>query len=741
VSVQAGITTQVTFTATCESLTGDLSVSTVTTGEDLDEDGYTISVDAMLEQPVASNGEVTFEALVRGDHSVELTDIADNCTVAEANPQTVTVPGSGAATAAFTVTCGATTGGIRSEIQTTGPEPDSDGYTVLLDGGSARSANVNDTVTYSNVAPGDHDVELIDVADNCAVGDTNPRVVTVVAGETVTALFEVTCASTIGDLIVAASTTGEELDADGYVASIDGGASSGRVDVNGEVRFENLSAGDHQVELLDVAPNCAVFGQSPRTVTVISDEAVTTTFTLECSPTVGEIRVSSQTSGTDLDPDGYVAEIDGGLRTTRIGVNDETGFGHLDPGDHQVELTDVASNCTVSDQNPRTVTVTAGQTTSTLFSVSCSTAADDLQTVLDSIRAAYGIPALAAVTVHEGDVLEMAAAGRRAIGYPEQATEDDLWHVGSLTKAMTATLVAVLVERGVVSWDATVGQVLPDLVGSIREEFVDVRLDELLYHTAGLVVSISRAPSWPSLFTDQSPIIEQRRRFAAELLALPPDSERGTYRYTNAGYIVAGAMLEEITGESWEVLVEREVFNPLGMRSMGFGSPGSSGSRDQPWGHTGSAGNYRPVYGDNPAACGPAGTVHTTLADYSHFMVEHLAGTRGQGVLASAQAFEKLHTPAPGSNYAMGWVEGQRSWANGRVLTHNGSNNLWYAVVWLAPERELGFFAVTNAADTAARSATNEAIAVLIQRFEAAQGSGQASAVAAGRAALALEVE
>jgi hypothetical protein len=73
------------------------------------------------------------------------------------------------------------------------------------------------------------------------------------------------------------------------------------------------------------------------------------------------------------------------------------------------------------------------------------------------------------------------------------------------------------------------------------------------------------------------------------------------------------------------------------------------------------------------------------------------------------------------------------------VLTHNGSNNLWYAVVWLAPERELGFFAVTNAADTAARSATNEAIGVLIQRFEASQGRGQASAL--GKASPALEVE
>ena len=348
-----------------------------------------------------------------------------------------------------------------------------------------------------------------------------------------------------------------------------------------------------------------------------------------------------------------------------------------------------------------------------------------LEAVLEPIRLDHGVPALAAMAVHQYRLVEMAATGARAVGYPEQTTEHDLWHIGSLTKAMTATLAAVLVERGVVSWDSTVGEVLPDLVGSMQEVFVDVRLDELLYHTAGLVENVSRAPSWSSLFTDQSPIIEQRRRFAAELLALPPDSERGTYNYTNAGYIVAGAMLEELTGESWEALVRREVFDRLGMESTGFGAPGSSSTRDQPWGHHGSAGYYSPVapgpYADNPAALGPAGTVHVSLADYAEFMIEHLAGARGEGELVSAGAFEKLHTPSPGSRYALGWVVEERVWANGRVLLHVGSNNMWRAVVWLAPERNLGFYAVTNAADDASGAATEAAVDALIARFEAVQ--------------------
>jgi CubicO group peptidase (beta-lactamase class C family) len=349
-----------------------------------------------------------------------------------------------------------------------------------------------------------------------------------------------------------------------------------------------------------------------------------------------------------------------------------------------------------------------------------------LGAVLDTIRAEFNLPALAAVLVHEGQIVELAATGRRAIGFEEQVTSEDRWHVGSLTKAMTANLAAVLVERGALPWDTTVGQVFPDLVGDIRSEYVDVRLDELLYHTAGLVEDASRAPSWPTLRQDPSPVREQRRRFASELLSLPPDGERGESLYSNAGYIVAGAMLERVMDESWEALMQREVFVPLGMDSSGFLAPGSPGVRDEPWGHLAQGSSWAAVQpgplADNPAALGPAGTVHSTLADYAKYMVEHLAGARGSNGLVSAATFQKLHTPAPGTQYSLGWGVGEREWAGGTVLNHSGSNTMWWAVVWLAPERDLGLFAVANAGGDAAQSATDAAVVALIRRFEAAAG-------------------
>jgi len=347
----------------------------------------------------------------------------------------------------------------------------------------------------------------------------------------------------------------------------------------------------------------------------------------------------------------------------------------------------------------------------------------NLGAVLEAVRVEHWLPAVAAVSVFDGAVVESGAAGLRAVGHTETVTGADLWHIGSLTKAMTATLAAALVEDGLLAWDTTVGQVFPELVGSINPAYVDVPLSELLYHTGGLTTDVSAAPSWASRFTDTTEIRAQRREFTVELLALPPAGPRGAFAYSNAGYVVAGAMMERVTGASWEELLGEYVFDPLGMSSCGFGPPGGA-DRDQPWGHVGGPGNRQAMepgpYADNPAVLGPAGTVHCSLADYAAFMIEHLAGAAGDDGIVSATSFATLQEPPAGSDYAMGWGIATRAWADGRVLNHHGSNTMWFASVWLAPKRGLGLFGATNAGDDAAFAGVDAAVVALLERFEAA---------------------
>jgi CubicO group peptidase (beta-lactamase class C family) len=348
----------------------------------------------------------------------------------------------------------------------------------------------------------------------------------------------------------------------------------------------------------------------------------------------------------------------------------------------------------------------------------------NLAGVLEPIRAAWQVPALGAILIHEGQVVEVAAVGRRSLTSSEPVTAQDQWHIGSLTKSLTATLAAVLVEEGHLNWTTTVAEGLPGLVPLIREEFHDVRLEELLSHTSGLTDDVTNTAWWDNLpHNDALP--DQRLAWAMELMQTQAAAPRGEFLYSNGGYIVAGAMIEQVMDAQWENLMVSRVFTPLGMTSAGFGAPGSPGSVAEPWGHSLQAGSYTPVEpgpgADNPAAVGPAGTIHLTLTDFARYAAQHIAGERGVDGLVSAETFQRLHERAPDTAYALGWGLAVRGWADGIAIHHEGSNFLWYANVWLAPVRDFGMLAVTNAGEDRAFQATDAALSALRERFEASQ--------------------
>ncbi len=324
-----------------------------------------------------------------------------------------------------------------------------------------------------------------------------------------------------------------------------------------------------------------------------------------------------------------------------------------------------------------------------------------LEEILRFVVADTGVPAVGAMVVHNGSVAEIGTAGMRSSGGSDIVTDFDQWHIGSLTKSMTATLSAVLVEQGLLGWGSTVGQVFPDLVGTVHPAYLDVRLDELLSHTGGISASSSAIAESVSQMGGSLPA--QRLRFTAEVLSAAPQQSRGSYAYSNAGYIIAGAMLERLTGSEWEHLMQAYVFDPLGMNNSGFGAPGEGGSSDQPAGHIPNGPGWHPIpseslYADNPALFGPAGTVHSTMADIANYMTLHLAGVHGQSVpgYLTADSFSKLHQPMSDAQYALGWNVSEIS------LHHIGSNNRWLAQIVIVPGIDVALFMVTNAADAEA---------------------------------------
>jgi CubicO group peptidase (beta-lactamase class C family) len=171
-------------------------------------------------------------------------------------------------------------------------------------------------------------------------------------------------------------------------------------------------------------------------------------------------------------------------------------------------------------------------------------------------------------------------------------------------------------------------------------------------------------------------------------------------------------MAEQVTGKSWEDLMREELFQPLGMDTAGFGPPGTKDEIDQPWGHTADG---KPTQFDNPPALGPAGTVHCNLPDWAKFASLHLRGARGAGAFLAPETFGKLHTPIPDNeDYAFGWGAVKPPWADGVALTHSGSNSMWLATIWIAPQRNFATLVAVNQGGPAAAQAGDEASRALI---------------------------
>jgi Tol biopolymer transport system component len=253
-----------------------------------------------------------------------------------------------------------TAGSLEITTATTGPEPDADGYVITVDDGSQTVIGANATFQLHNVEPGDHSVQLAGVAENCAVAGENPRSIQVEAGKTASLDFVVTCTGS-GAIRVSVTTSGSPADPDGYVARLDGADPGLPIESNGTVTFTGVAAGSHTVTLAEVATECAVTGGLTQSVTVTIGETSELGFAVTCGSPAGTIQVTTATTGSPVDPDGYTVSVDAGTPQA-IGSNAALAFEGLPVGTHSVALSGIAGNCHLDGDNPRTVEVSQAST-------------------------------------------------------------------------------------------------------------------------------------------------------------------------------------------------------------------------------------------------------------------------------------------------------------------------------------------------------------------------------------------
>jgi CubicO group peptidase (beta-lactamase class C family) len=342
----------------------------------------------------------------------------------------------------------------------------------------------------------------------------------------------------------------------------------------------------------------------------------------------------------------------------------------------------------------------------------------------------YDLPGIAVGVVVDGEVVYRATRGELLVGSGARIDADTLFKIASNTKAMTAALLARLVDQGKLRWDDPVVKHLPGF--AMHDPWVtrEIQVRDLLIHNSGLGPGAGDLMLWPepNLFTRQDVIRGLR-------YLKPAYSFRSRYAYDNTLYIVAGEVAAAAGGAPYDALVRRELFEPLGLTRCQAGAwqRDAVGNVAQP--HAQREGGNVPtrvdgdIVPDVPMMA--AGGIRCSLDDMLTWARMWLQPQRhglqgGQPWLSQAQREEvwKAHTPMPltarmrdwdrshYSAYGYGWrlTDVDDTWK----VSHTGTLGGMYSALVLLPEKNAGFVILINGDADAARTVLTQ---VLVKHF------------------------
>jgi CubicO group peptidase (beta-lactamase class C family) len=309
---------------------------------------------------------------------------------------------------------------------------------------------------------------------------------------------------------------------------------------------------------------------------------------------------------------------------------------------------------------------------------------------LASTRQQLNVPGIELAVWQNGRVLVDLADGVRDSNSKEPVRPEDSFHIGSITKSLTSALAGKLVDQRKLRWDSTIGEIFGKSLPGMRPEYAAVTLEDLLSHQGGIVARLDPG-QLPAIAAASGPIAEHEAAAAAALSRPPAAPPQTMMIYSNPGYLVAAAMMEQATGKSWEELLTEEIFKPLQLTSAGFGPPMAVR------GHmVTSDGRLQPLdpaakQSDNPPFLDPAGRVHMNMADLARFAGDQLDGLGGKRGLLQTATYRRIHTEHL-RHMELGWGGGPDG-----GFDNSGSNGRWLAYVRAIPARHMVVAVAVNA--------------------------------------------
>jgi D-alanyl-D-alanine carboxypeptidase len=323
----------------------------------------------------------------------------------------------------------------------------------------------------------------------------------------------------------------------------------------------------------------------------------------------------------------------------------------------------------------------------------------NLRPLLETLRVEANLPALAGFIANRDSILAANACGLRRADQPNDLlTLADYFQIGSNAKAMFAHACATLIAEGKLTWSITPADCFPNLKATMLPAYRRVTLEMLLTHHAGLPPYTDTddpdfiLPDFTSLPPEQ-----HLACFAAHLLQHIAPASNAPARYSNAGYSLAAAMAERVSGAGWQTLLRQRVFDPLGIQAYaGYEHPARI-LPNQPWGHLPNPqGGFDPQPPTEPLIppyLAPAGDVCLPPLAYARFLQIHL-----QLIQDPPPAFAPLHhtaTAGIGAGWGVNPLRGLESL--GLFSLHAGSTGNFFVIAALSHQHNLAFALLTNA--------------------------------------------
>ncbi len=320
---------------------------------------------------------------------------------------------------------------------------------------------------------------------------------------------------------------------------------------------------------------------------------------------------------------------------------------------------------------------------------------------------AFRVPGVAVAIVKDGKVVLAKGYGVRKLGEPDPVDAQTRFGIASNTKVFTATAIAMLVEEGKLEWDAPVTRYLPWF--AMYDPFVthELTVRDLLVHRSGLGLGAGDLLWWPPS-TYHRDEIARRIRFIK-----PATSFRSAYAYDNVLYLVAGEVIEAVSGTTWEDFIRTRIFSKVGMTNSDIVRSGGKLEGDVATPHAEVNDTVRPVVPFLSDNVNPAGGIMSGAEDMAKWVMVQLDSGRtsgGTNIFSPASTTqiwrdvtpvpidpapaELPHLQANFSGYALGL--GVRDYRGHKLLQHTGGLPGYVSKVAMVPDLRLGVVVLTN---------------------------------------------